>query len=359
MNELDVQRAVDAAGDTISPSFRDELRSRLKAELDCRRADHGTDRNRPCIRAAHSVGDRSRPGGCGRRDQQSSLLVASIDDQRDVLVPATDVPVVSTTAPVDTIPVTVPVTTPATTVPDASVLMAELGDDRWVLDSIGSEPFSGGLVPYLAFGGEAFVTGFDGCNWFGLRGFLDGDIVRSSVHESTTAGCDGLFSGLTPFDGDRIVMSADVMSFDLVKGDGSVRLSYTRRDHLGSVPVGNAERGSWHLGESAPFAVEFSDGGTLTYGTCGFTYSIAAQLTVDVDMEDPYSCLNGSTDQTSSRLIESFVDGPLDITIADDLSTMYLTSDEFVLRLVEAGPVLDPTRHQSVGGRGVRLLRWQ
>ena len=113
---------------------------------------------------------------------------------------------------------------------------------------------------------------------------------------------------------------------------GATRLVYRRIDSLTAADEA-AIVGEWRLDETAPSTFNFGEGGAGSFGACEWRWTLDIALVVDGWPADPYACLNGSTDLTSSRLVELLVSGPADARISDDGTQLYLIDDQFVLRL--------------------------
>jgi hypothetical protein len=52
---------------------------------------------------------------------------------------------------------------------------------------------------------------------------------------------------------------------------------------------------------------------------------------------DPYACLGATTSHTASRLVEMFVNGPVDAAFSSG-GDLYLSDDQFVIRLTRNHP---------------------
>ena len=91
--------------------------------------------------------------------------------------------------------------------------------------------------------------------------------------------------------------------------------------------------GEWRLDDTAPSIIRFGDDGAGSFGSCDWRWTLDVALTVDGWPADPYACLDGSTDHTSSRLVELLVNGPAEARISDDGTQLYLIDDQFVIQL--------------------------
>ncbi len=230
-------------------------------------------------------------------------------------------------------------------VEDVDRLLAQVGGRRWVLDNSDSGyPF--GLLPFIELptdpSATPMISGYDGCNWFGLRGSWVPDdgwtgfvaISDDASVESTAIGCAEGRGGIAPVAGDAFIPEGDRL---VVRGpDDRKVLEYVPLDVLRPVADKSGLVGTWSLDDGAT-ELTFDEGlGRFTFGGCSWQWAYDGRLTTDGSPSDPYSCLSGGADETSSRLIEVLVAGrPSDVLTVADGSQLYIVSDDgqFMIRL--------------------------
>lgn len=237
---------------------------------------------------------------------------------------------------------------PVAEVEEVDRLLEVVGARRWVLDNVGGEyPFA--LLPFVEFPTDPLegplITGYDGCNWFGLQGSWNVDRVGEGVisisadasGESTAIGCDGDRGDISPGAGDAVIPEGVRLVFQ--RSDGGTPLEYVALDSLPPLAEASQLVGTWRLDDGARLLTVdgATDPAVVTFGACSWRWSFGGgELVTDELPDDPYGCLDGSSDETSARFVEMLTAvRPTAVHIVADAARLYLASGDgqFVFRL--------------------------
>jgi hypothetical protein len=216
--------------------------------------------------------------------------------------------------------------------------MTALQGVRWIAVELDGERWPFAYVAYVEFGAsetaganDPLFGGNDGCNWVDASGSLDGDRLNIGQAATTLMDCGPGTGEAIPADGDRLRLSDDGSTLDVVDRDGHSRLTYVRADGLTAASPDDLI-GSWQLDPDDPVVVAIDADGAITFGACRWSWRLEEKLTVSGFPSDPYSCLGVTPSQTPSRLVEMFVNGPVDARLSTQ-GDLYLTDAQFVIRL--------------------------
>ncbi len=347
-DDRDVRAAVRAAGVEPTAATRDAMRASLVAALS------GIDEQTARAWSARPNRHNRRRGllvaaglAAAAAVTAGALLVVDRDDDSARVVTGGSSP---SSAPSSALPTGPP-----------SVAMDDLRGGRWVVVERDGEPWSTSYLPYVEFGtsglsgaADPFLGGNDGCNWYGAGGSLDGDRLRVAEVASTAMDCGAGVGGVLPQDGDRVSLSDGGRTLDLIGADDRVRLRLSRLESLAAAAP-DTLTGRWVLDGGAPGPLEFGSDWSGGLGSCRWGWKLGQALVVSGWPADPYACLDGSEDQASSRLVEMLVgDGPVAARLSDDGTDLYLSDDQFVIRLSRTsggeGPLAPPRTVDMLAG---------
>ena len=347
-DDRDVRAAVRAAGVEPTAATRDAMRASLVAALS------GVDEQTARAWSARPNRHNRRRGllvaaglAAAAAVTAGALLVVDRDDDAARVVTGGSSP---SSAPSSALPTGPP-----------SVALDDLRGARWVVVERDGEPWSTSYLPYVEFGtsglsgaADPFLGGNDGCNWYGAGGSLDGDRLRVAEVASTAMDCGAGVGGVLPQDGDRVSLSDGGRTLDLIGADDRVRLRLSRLESLAAAAP-DTLTGRWVLDGGAPGPLEFGSDWSGGLGSCRWGWKLGQALVVSGWPADPYACLDGSEDQASSRLVEMLVgDGPVAARLSDDGTDLYLSDDQFVIRLSRMsggeGPLAPPRTVDMLAG---------
>lgn len=217
--------------------------------------------------------------------------------------------------------------------------MSALAGHWWIAVEQDGEEWPLAYVPYLELESspapsgaiDPFLVGNDGCNWYSMSGSLDGDRAAITHGTQTAMDCGPGTGAVVPANGDRLSVSNDGTRLEVYDDGGAPRLVFTALD---SIPPATPAvlAGRWLLDSTAPSPVEFGQDGNVAFGPCTWSWALDDRLAVSDLGAEPYSCLAGSADYTSSRLVEMFEIGPVSAR-TDGAGNLYLADDQFVIRL--------------------------
>ena len=225
-----------------------------------------------------------------------------------------------------------------------------LAGKRWIIDTVQGRRYPLGLAAYLEVTPQVqpIIQGYDGCNWYGATGSValtaGGLRLEISGVESTAVDC-AADRAVGPVDGDIVVTSLGADEMTWTNPAGAER-SFVNLD---SLPAATAAElpGRWVLEGSGLSHIDLtpddgSGAGTLGIGTCAVGWKLDTRLTTDGWPDDPYSCLDGSADDGSSRLIEALLAG-VEVRREPTSQALILSNTSFVFRLGAGETALDPS----------------
>ena len=323
--DLDLVEAVRAAGCDPTDEARASIRSTLVGELAGKssirlgRTSTPTRRRWPVLVAI----------GLAAAAVAVTVVVVRTGDDTARIVPA------ETTVPPPPSPSSAGSTSTTFTTVEArpAVALDDLVGYRWVLVDGDAEWETS--VPYVEFGVEGeLLSGNDGCNWFDGAGTLEGDRLQLEAVAATSMGCVRDITTVLPGDGDRVELSADRTELTF---DGEQQLVYVRLDTIPAATTATMT-GRWAPANGSLPALELRADGGGGFGACGLSWSVTSTFTVAGWPEDPYSCRTDALDVTSDRLVELLTGGPVDPRVPTDGDMLYLSDDQFVLRLGVSAP---------------------
>ncbi|MFN8022867.1 MAG: META domain-containing protein [Acidimicrobiales bacterium] len=341
MDERDVRRVLDAAGESPTDGFRDELRGTVVSAL----------RGEVPVRAGTPTSARGTGRGAPRgwwiaAAAAGVLAVAGVatlvlrDDPAPSVVPATVPPTPPTTDEVPASSAPPATASPVSTVATGSDpdLLAALSGHRWVVvaSDDGSDTSAAGEVAWIEFADDPLIHGSDGCNLFGADGTLaaDGAIEIPEV-DSTAVGCDGPTTNLASA---RQVTLRSPDQIELASFDGATTWTLKALDAM-PVPISDDVAGSWVVDPASSDRMELRADGVVNIGTCTSSWFVT-----DGFLNTGYSAATPcSTASTAAALFDALASSAGVSTVATDAdgrpATILLSNRDHVLRLVRATPI--------------------
>jgi META domain len=334
MNDQDIIDATKAAGVELSDGSRAAMRSTLEA------AARGEQ-----IAPVVEIG---RPISSSRRSRwlAAAVVASAVAAALVVVMKSNEVSKITPATVVET----APLPSATTTTPSSqAVTLDRLIGHRWIVarsvaDDGATQPWPNAVLPYVEFSASpTIISGNDGCNTYRATGSLQGGVLRIRSVDSTTVLCDGLANSGALGDGDRLALSADGATLDVVTALGT-RLSLVQAESLAPAPPLD---GRYATSAASVTVVDFTPRGpTVWVGSCLATWKYEnGQLLVDnksLPPQAPTDCTNGpAPDRADSLLLDKLRAGvAVPVVHGIESDSVILLGNGSPIRLSPADPPL-------------------